>query len=170
MPGTKNHTHLLTVFGPRWGILKLAKITLGDNYLIADDLENMRYNWICLLDDDNKVCGFASYTFRGNVATIADVAVDPEYQGYGWGSNLISIILETLKQYPIDTVRCPAWETSSGVHLDKALRKNGFTSKDRMLRTPENARSDFSCPVCGDQCKCHMVIYETSLNNCYGNI
>ena len=170
MPGTKKHTHFLTVSGPRYGILSISKITLGENYLIPEDIENSRYRWYCIIDDGGRVRGFISFTMRGNMATIADVAVDPVYQGCGWGSHLISTVLRALESTQVDTVRCPAWETSKGVHLDKALKKNGFKRKDRILRTPEDARSDFLCPVCGSDCKCYMVIYETSINNIYGEI
>ena len=169
MPGSEIK-RLTPVSGSRYGILRLAKITLGENYLVPDDIENPKYNWFCLLDNGGMVRGFVSYTMRGNIGTIADVAVDPDYQGCGWGSCLISMVLKAFKYTQVDIVRCPAWETSVGVHLDKALKKNGFERRERMLRTPENARTEFKCPVCGSDCKCYMVVYETTINSIYGEI
>lgn len=168
MPDTEKT--LQTVSGPRYGILSLSEMTLGENYLIIEDIENPRYHWYCLIDNGGMVRGFVSFTMRGTIGTIADVAVHPDYQGQGWGSHLISSVLLYFQYTQVNIVRCPAWETSKGVHLDKALKKNGFKRKERMLRTPEDARTEFSCPVCGHNCKCYMVIYETTINSMYGEI
>ena len=63
-------------------------------FTVADAPSRQRFE----IRDGERVAGFTTYRRRGNVLALIHTEVEPEYEGKGVGSRLISAALETARE------------------------------------------------------------------------
>ncbi len=145
------------------GIIEIAEVTLGNNYLLPDDVLHPSYRWV-LAKSDDAIVGFSSIIPSHSDATIADVAVSLEFQGNGIATNLIEQCVFEIGSLWIEKIECHAWMTKGVPHLEKPLIRNGFTPTRTEKRLNEDYRENFLCPECGPHCSCDVLVFERELD------
>jgi ribosomal protein S18 acetylase RimI-like enzyme len=59
---------------------------------------------------DSKVVGYATYRVEGSIGTVGNNAVDPDWQGRGIGSILISDVLDALRATGVTVIEVTTFE------------------------------------------------------------
>lgn len=77
-------------------IVALELSTLGTTLgreMLEDSLNNP-FSYIYLYEEDNKILGYISFSFDGDIAEMLNFSVDKDYQKRGIGSRLLSYMLD----------------------------------------------------------------------------
>lgn len=90
------------------------------------------------LEVDGKIVGFAINQFILDEATLFNIAVDPEYQGQGYGKMLLSAAIEKLAEKGVMTLWLEVRESNrSAIALyetigfnEVSIRKNYYPAKN----------------------------------------
>jgi GNAT superfamily N-acetyltransferase len=95
------------------------------------------------------------------VGLLHALAVYPEAQGMGAGSDLCVLVRDRLLLAGATLVVALAWTDAAGCHAAKPLSRAGFRRVGQVERAwyEESLRSNSPCPSCGIPCVCAADIY-----------
>ncbi|AUI65146.1 MULTISPECIES: ribosomal protein S18-alanine N-acetyltransferase [Glaesserella] len=95
------------------------------------------------LSVENQIVAFAICQFVLDEATLFNIAVDPAYQGKGYGKQLLQALVEQLKQKQITTLWLEVRVSNTkALQLYSALGFNEVTIRKNYYPTQDGGRED----------------------------
>lgn len=91
---------------------------------------------------DNQIIAFAISQIVLDEATLFNVAVDPQYQGKGYGKRLLSELFLQLKEKGVATVWLEVRESNSARKLYDTLGFNEVDIRKNYYPTPDGGREN----------------------------
>ena len=173
----------ITVMDEQWlpQVVSLANQVHGENYLNLNSLielqqrgvkHNINASYVALID--NRVVGYRLSFAAGqwpldqwcsvsqwpvapaNMAYFKSVAVAPELQGQGFGTQLLRASVKSLQQQGATAGLAHIWQQSPGNAAQRYFTKAGAAliqvHPDRWLHLSQTA--GYLCPICGNRCHC----------------
>lgn len=154
-------------------LFDISKVTLGENYLKADDF--YEYALVYSAKIDERIVGFltaraalpSDYSNFSELKQyeskdamyISTVAVHPDFQHQGIGTQLMEKIISNATQ---KVVFFTAWETKSKkVNIEKTALKLGFDRRQVLPRywSLKSVGKKNYCIDCGSPCSCNAVVF-----------
>lgn len=94
------------------------------------------------LSEQGNIIGFAISQFILDEATLFNIAIDPEFQGKGYGKQLLLELFEQLKQKGIATVWLEVRESNPARKLYDSLGFNEVDIRKNYYPTPDGGREN----------------------------
>ena len=84
---------------------------------------------------DGEIAGFITCEFDKNskIGTICNNAIDPEFQGRGFGSDMYEFILDVFRMEGMTTAAVATMDEDAYIPARKAYEKAGFSKKLKRL-------------------------------------
>lgn len=102
---------------------------------------------------------------RGKLGYLHAVGVDPKFQRRCIGTVLVRESIEALKKLGAETLLSVGWKSEKGIHIGGILSRSNLTAfreiKEYWLE--DSKKKGYSCPSCGNPCRCSAVIFKSSL-------
>jgi len=105
--------------------------------------------------------------YHRTVGVVGAVAVALENRGRGVGTQLTRASMDWLRDRGATAAVSFGWKSSNGCHIAGVLRSCGFEERLEITEfwTKESASTGYSCPECGNLCKCSAIIFTRSLTD-----
>ena len=102
---------------------------------------------------------------HANVGLIQAVAVSSLYRERGIATQLTRAAMDWLRERQATIALSFGWKSPDGCHIAGVLESCGFQSVHEVDRFwfEDSKDAGYSCPSCGDVCKCAAVIFTRSL-------
>ena len=167
-------------------IRAIADKQLGKNYLVAADLQRIlqrhtaTFSLSAVERASGSVVGYclsssvdykvAEQICRRDVSElhgttlpvyIETLAVDPQHNGKGIGSQLISATMERCREHGVGALFGSAWKQRNKINVGNLLLRNGFRQLEEIpdYWLEQSIREGFICPECGNPCHCSCVLF-----------
>jgi GNAT superfamily N-acetyltransferase len=167
-------------------IHQLVEACLGENYISKSKLRRifMRRFYLATVYNGRALIGVAWFKYisgrefttksKGSIKLSAEtlildvMAVHPKYQKRGVGKQLMEKLLKSAKD---ESWYCFAWKSKDGVHMASLLKRIGAKPiwKNDLHYFKESIKSVYKCPICGNPCKCGVVLYKHRLTGDFSN-
>jgi GNAT superfamily N-acetyltransferase len=107
----------------------------------------------------------ATDLFRGTVGSLEAVAVEASFRRRGLGGRLASLSLGWMRQVGCDAAIALSWLSGRPDSSPPLFRRLGFREGPTVERfyAAESIANDWSCPVCGQPCRCGATLFTLRL-------
>ena len=97
-----------------------------------------------------------------NTGLIKSVAVVPQFQGQGIGTQLVKDAMKTLEEHGAEAFYALGWVSKErGCHIQGVLEALGFKVVSQLdnFWYKDSIEQGYSCPSCGHPCQCSTRVF-----------